>query len=66
MHTAKQLEKFAELALEFCPEPVQVMPPEAAKQRLPLAVSVAIDSVLVALLLGGLMAMPAWILSMLS
>ncbi|MBT8061612.1 MAG: hypothetical protein HKO64_06715 [Xanthomonadales bacterium] len=65
MQTVKHVKHGAELALESCPEPVQVMPPQSAQSHLPLAVSVSIDALVVALLLGGLLTMPAWIMSVL-
>lgn len=65
MQTVKHVKHGAELALESCPEPVQVMPPEKPQRTLPVTVSVSIDALVVALLLGGLLTMPAWIMSVL-
>ena len=70
MQTVKHLENSAGLALETCPEAVQVMPPESNQApgsiKLPLPVTIAIDTLFAALLLAGLLSLPAWISTILT
>ena len=66
MQTVKHLENSAGLALETCPEAVQVMPPESRKWKLPLALTVLFDTITIGLLLAGLLALPAWISTILT
>ena len=51
------------LALEPCPEPVQVMPPAYV---IPFALKVLGNMIVGILLLGGLFAAPAWLFSMIT
>ncbi len=51
------------LALEHCPEPVQVMPPAYV---IPFALKVLGNMIVGILLLGGLFAAPAWLFSMIT
>ena len=54
------------LALEHCPEPVQVMPPASATYVIPFALKVLGNMIVGILLLGGLFAAPAWLFSMIT
>ncbi len=60
-----ELEK-ENLALESCPEPVQVMPPELITTEKTLAPQVLGNVVVGILLLGGLMFAPVWFFNLLT
>ena len=60
-----ELEK-ENLALESCPEPVQVMPPALITAEKVSAPSILGNIIVGILLLGGLLFAPAWLASMLT